>query len=162
MATIALVLFFVVLGLGVVLVAMKSGRRGPLLNSETRAGRRLVALLTVAVAALFGVGIPVAVGFLNGDQQSKDAPGGLELTADQKHGRELFGRACAQCHTLKGANAVGTVGPSLDALRPPEQLTLDAIEKGRARGQGQMPALLYEGEEARQVAAFVAAVAGRE
>jgi mono/diheme cytochrome c family protein len=162
MATLAFVLFFVVLGVGVVLAAMKSGRRGPLLDSESRAGRRLVVLLIVATTALFGVAIPVAVGFLNGDEQSKDAPGGVELTADQTKGRELFGRACAQCHTLKAANAVGTVGPSLDALRPPEQLTLDAIEKGRARGQGQMPALLYEGREARQVAQFVAAVAGRE
>lgn len=162
MATLVFVLFFVVVGLSVVLAAMKSGRRGPLLNSETRAGRRLVVLLTVAVAALFGVGIPVAVGFLNGDQQSKDAPAGVELTADQKKGRELFGNGCAQCHTLKASNAVQTVGPSLDALRPPKNLVLDAIEKGRARGQGQMPALLFEGREARQVADYVATVAGRE
>ena len=161
MATLALVLFFLVLGLGVVLAAMKSGRRGPLLSAESRTGRRLVALFTVAVAALFGVGIPVAIGFLNGDEQSKDAPGGVELTADQKKGRELFGQSCAQCHTLKASNAVATVGPSLDALRPQKELVLDAIAKGRARGQGQMPALLFEGREARQVADYVAAVAGR-
>ena len=162
MATLALVLFFIVVGLATVLAAMKAGRRGPLLDSETRTGRRLVALLTVATVALFGVGIPVAVGFLNGKEQSKDAPSGVELTADQKKGRELFGSGCAQCHTLKAANAIQTVGPSLDALRPPKNLVLDAIEKGRARGQGQMPALLFEGREARQVADFVAAVAGRE
>ena len=162
MATLALVLFFVVLGLGVVQAAMKSGRRGPLLDSESRTGRRLVTLLTIATAALFGVGIPVAVGFLNGGEQSKEAPAGVELNADQKKGREMFGRSCAQCHTLKAANAVATVGPSLDALRPPAKLVVDAIEKGRARGQGQMPALLFEGREARQVADFVAAVAGRE
>ena len=162
MATLAFVLFFIVLGLGVVLAAMKSGRRGPLLDSNSRTGRRLTILFTVAVAALFGVGIPVAVGFLNGDEQSRDAPSGVELNSDQKKGRELFGRSCAQCHTLKAANAVGTVGPSLDALRPPAKLVEDAIEKGRARGQGQMPALLFEGREARQVADFVATVAGRE
>jgi mono/diheme cytochrome c family protein len=161
MATLAFVLFFVVLGLGVVLAAMKSGRRGPLLNPDSRAGRRLTAAFVVAVAALFGVGIPVAVGFLNGDEQSRDAQAGVTLTETQKQGRELFGRACAQCHTLKASNSVGTVGPSLDALRPPKELTLDAIEKGRARGQGQMPALLYEGPEAEKVADFVAAVAGR-
>jgi mono/diheme cytochrome c family protein len=161
MATLALVLFFVVLGLGVVLAAMKSGRRGPLLSAESRTGRRLVVLLTVATAALFGVGIPLAVGFLNGDEQSKDGPSGVELTADQEQGREHFARSCAQCHTLKAANAVAPVGPSLDALRPPKEIVLDAIEKGRARGQGQMPALLVEGREARQVADFVAAVAGR-
>ena len=161
MATVAFVLFFIVLGLGTVLAAMKSGRRGPLLSPESRVGRRLVALLTVATAALFGVGIPVAVGFLNGGEQSKDAPSGVELNDDQKTGRDLFARNCAQCHTLKGANAVATVGPSLDALRPPKNLVIDAIEKGRARGQGQMPAELVEGREARQVADFVAAVAGR-
>ena len=162
MATLAFVLFFVVLGLGVVLAAMRSGRRGPLLDPESRVGRRLVAALVVATAALFGVGIPVAVGFLNGDEQSSEAQSGITLTEDQKKGRELFGRGCAQCHTLKGANAVATVGPSLDALRPPKNLVIDAIEKGRARGQGQMPALLYEGREARQVADFVAVVAGRD
>src|SRR4028119_1595103 len=40
MAPLALVLFFVVLGLGVVLAAMKSGRRGPLLDADQRTGRR--------------------------------------------------------------------------------------------------------------------------
>ena len=37
---------------------------------------------------------------------------------------------------------------------------LNAILEGRARGIGQMPALLYQGKEAQDVAAFVAAVAG--
>ena len=161
MAALALVLLFVVLGLGVFLAAMRSGSRRPLLDSESRAGRRLIVALIVATTALFGVGIPVAVGFLNGDEQSKEAQSGITLTEDQTRGRELFARSCGQCHTLKAANTVGTVGPSLDALRPPKELVLDAIEKGRARGQGQMPALLVEGREARQVADFVAAVAGR-
>ena len=116
---------------------------------------------TVAVAALFGVGIPVAVGFLNGKQQTKQAQAGIELTDAQKRGRLLFGRSCGQCHTLKSANSVATVGPSLDAMRPPEKLVYDAIIKGRARGNGNMPALLYEGREAREVADFVAATAGR-
>ena len=161
MATLAFVLFFIVLGLGVVLAAMRSGRRGPLVSSESRAGRRLVVLFTIATAALFGVGIPVAVGFLNGDEQAKSAQSGIELTADQKKGRILFGRSCGMCHTLRAANAVGTVGPSLDELRPKKPLVLDAIKKGRARGQGQMPSLLFEGREAEQVAAFVDRVAGR-
>jgi hypothetical protein len=37
---------------------------------------------------------------------------------------------------------------------------LNAIAKGRARCLGQMPALLYQGKEAEEVAEFVAAVAG--
>ena len=53
------------------------------------------------------------------------------------------------------------MGPNLDQLRPPKALILDAIQKGRARGQGQMPAGLVDGQDAQDVAAFVAAVAGR-
>lgn len=161
MATLAFVLLFVVLGLGTVLAAMKSGRRGPLLDADTRTGRRLVVAFVASVCALFGVAIPVAVGFLNGEEQTKQAQSGIELTDDQERGRQLFAQSCGQCHTLEAANTVATVGPSLDVLRPPENLVLDAIEKGRARGQGNMPALLFEGRQARQVANFVAATAGR-
>jgi mono/diheme cytochrome c family protein len=38
---------------------------------------------------------------------------------------------------------------------------LDAIKNGRARGVGQMPANLLSGEDAEDVADYVAAVAGR-
>ena len=38
---------------------------------------------------------------------------------------------------------------------------LDAIENGRARGNGQMAADLYTGEEAENVAAFVAKAVGQ-
>ena len=43
----------------------------------------------------------------------------------------------------------------------PARLVIDAIAKGRYRGQGQMPDKLFEGEDARAVAAYVAKVAGR-
>jgi mono/diheme cytochrome c family protein len=46
-------------------------------------------------------------------------------------------------------------------LHPPKGLILDAIAKGRARGQGQMPAGLVDGQDAQAVAAYVAAAAGR-
>ena len=38
---------------------------------------------------------------------------------------------------------------------------LDAIENGRSRGNGQMAADLYEGEEAEDVASFVAKAVGQ-
>jgi mono/diheme cytochrome c family protein len=56
---------------------------------------------------------------------------------------------------------VGKVGPNLDQLHPPQALVIDAIRKGRARGQGQMPANLVDGQDAQEVAAFVAKVGGR-
>jgi mono/diheme cytochrome c family protein len=38
---------------------------------------------------------------------------------------------------------------------------LDAIAKGRARGQGQMPSGLIQGQDAQNVAAYIAKVAGQ-
>jgi mono/diheme cytochrome c family protein len=84
-----------------------------------------------------------------------------ELTPAEEQGRELFGRRCANCHTLKAANAIAAVGPNLDALRPTRAIVLDAIENGRARGNGQMAADLYTGEDAQNVASFVAKAVGQ-
>src|SRR5206468_1588067 len=81
-----------------------------------------------------------------GDHKSKQAPGGVDLTAAQVNGRTLFAKNCATCHTLRAVNAVGKVGPNLDQLRPPKELILNAIETGRARGNGQMPADLVAGQ----------------
>ena len=61
-------------------------------------------------------------------------------------------------------------GPTGHLQRPPvclhralagrKALVLSAISEGRARGLGQMPAGLYQGKEAEEVADFVAKVAG--
>ena len=83
------------------------------------------------------------------------------LTAAEQHGRELFGRRCTQCHTLAASKSAAQVGPNLDTLRPPEELVLDAIKNGRSRGSGQMAAGLYQGEDAEDVAAYVAKAVGQ-
>ena len=90
----------------------------------------------------------------------QQAPGGVDLTAAEVKGRSVFALKCSTCHTLSASNAVGRVGPNLDNLRPPKGLVLDAIKNGRARGQGQMPAGLVDGEDAQNVAAYIAATAG--
>jgi mono/diheme cytochrome c family protein len=154
--------FFVVLGLGVVFTAMRGGPRNALKGPESsRASRKLTAVGVAVVVLVFGVGLPTLVLTDNNDDRSKKGNGGLELTAAQKHGRELFARNCSSCHTLGDANAVAQVGPDLDVLRPQAPLVVNAIEQGRARGQGQMPAQLLNGEDARNVASYVAKVAGR-
>lgn len=159
MATAAFIVLWVVLGLAIFVAAVRSGR-GPVFDPQKRGGRRAVWTLTALAVVVFGVGIPVAVGIAGADQAS-EGPSGLQLTAAEQEGRERFNEVCSQCHTLAAANAVGTVGPNLDVMRPPKELVLNAIEEGRARGQGQMPADLVQGEEAEHVAAFVAKTAGR-
>jgi len=151
--------FFIVLGLGVVLMAMRGGPRG--VRDTLEVGRRRplhVAEFAVAGAiALFGLAVPAIV--LLGDQASA-GPGGSKLSADNQEGRLLFAERCATCHTLKDAGAVGKVGPSMDVLQPPAALTLNAIKQGRA-GKGQMPAQLLEDDEAKKVARYLVDVAGR-
>jgi mono/diheme cytochrome c family protein len=159
-STAVLVLFFVAAGLSVVLIAMRAGRRGPFMDSEGKGGRRAVGWLTALSVVLFAIAIPLAVSIDDRDQSAQ--AGAVDLSGKEEEGREIFNEHCVQCHTLGASNSVQTVGPNLDVLRPPKELTLDAIEKGRARGQGQMPALLVTGQEADAVATYVAKVAGRD
>ncbi len=161
-ATVAFVLGFALIGLGVLLVAMRGGARGAreALHTQSARGRTVAAGIIAGIAVAFGVGIPAAVLAGNSDN-NQDGPGGVNLSSAQADGRKLFAANCSTCHTLRGANASGRVGPNLDTLRPPKALVLNAIEQGRARGQGQMPALLLTGNDARDVSEFVAAVAGR-
>jgi mono/diheme cytochrome c family protein len=161
-AAVIFVLAFLVLGLSVLVFAF-SGRGGARQRRArpSRAGRRFVAVMVTIVIIALGVAVPLAIGVVNGNDHAKNAPGGVDLSAAQTNGRAVFGKYCATCHTLKASNAVGKVGPNLDVLHPPKGLILDAIAKGRARGQGQMPAGLVDGQDAQDVAAYVAAVAGR-
>lgn len=160
MAALALVSFFVALGLGVVLVAMRGGPRG--VRDTLERGRRKPLhageFALAAAIALFGLIVPAIV--LSSDQAAA-GPAGSKLSADLQEGRALFIDRCANCHTLADAGAVGRVGPDLDVLAPTAGLTISAIKEGRARGQGQMPAQLYDGEDAKHVAEYIAEVAGR-
>jgi mono/diheme cytochrome c family protein len=163
------VLIWVLLGLGVFFVAMRGGPRGAResLHTEARAGQRLVTLGIVVLFA-FGLAVPAIVLAFNGEHKASVGSGGVHLNAQEQKGRELFSHTCAVCHTLAATKSVGRVGPNLDIrvgvdIAQPagrKALVLSAIKEGRARGLGQMPALLYQGKEAEEVADFVAAVAG--
>jgi mono/diheme cytochrome c family protein len=166
---IAIVLAWVLLGLGVFFVAVRGGPRGArqALHTESKVSQRSVTLAVVVLFA-FGLAVPAIVLAFNGDHKASVAAGGVHLNANQQEGRELFSHTCAVCHTLAATKSVGQIGPNLDirvgtdisTASGRKALVLNAIEEGRARGLGQMPALLYQGKEAEDVAEFVAAVAG--
>src|SRR3954451_10425668 len=156
--------FWIVAGLGIFFVAFRGGRRrapAGARGGDTRGSRRATVLTCAAIFVVFGIVLPGIVLAANGDNKSKQAPGGVDLSKAQVNGRHLFAKNCATCHTLHAVNAVGRVRPTLDELRPPKELVVNAVETGRARGNGQMPAELVTGQDAQDVAAFVAAVAGR-
>ena len=162
-AALVFVLVFIALGLSVVFIAFSGGPRGAgrSRRGPSRASRRVVVVAVAVVVVGLGVAVPLAVGLVNGDDHAKNAPGGVDLTASEASGRATFAKYCSTCHTMKASNAVGKVGPNLDVLHPPKGLILDAIKNGRARGQGQMPAGVVDGQDAQDVAAYVAAVAGQ-
>jgi mono/diheme cytochrome c family protein len=106
----------------------------------------------------------------------------LSSSPDLTRGKQLFvggdpskyphGMACGACHTLAAAGTTGTVGPNLDAAfayvhAKSSDSKLDA--SGIARlvleqiryGSNGMPANLVTGQDAQDVAAYVAqAVSG--
>jgi mono/diheme cytochrome c family protein len=163
MSTLIFVLVWVGLGLGLLLIAMSGGPSGAAqrMMSTSRVARR-VAIVTFSVLALvLGIFVPAAVIAAVLDQDDIPEANVTNLTAAEKEGRELFGLRCANCHTLKAANAIASIGPDLDQLRPNRALVLNAIENGRSAGNGQMAAGLYTGQDAEDVAAFVAKAVGQ-
>ena len=101
---------------------------------------------------------------------------------DTNNGQQLFSQSCAACHTMQAVGATGTIGPNLDnafaADRKDgypdssiENVVLDQIRLGsgpiatyttnkKFTPQTTMPANLFKGQDAIDVAAYVASVAG--
>ena len=163
MTTLIFVLVWVVLGLGLLFIAMSGGPSGAAgrLMSTSRVGRRVAIVLFALSLVLLGAVIPAAVVSAVSNRNDIPEANVSNLTEAEEHGRELFGLRCANCHTLAAANAIASVGPDLDQLRPNKALVLDAIENGRSRGNGQMAGGLYTGQDADDVASFVAKAVGQ-
>jgi mono/diheme cytochrome c family protein len=97
---------------------------------------------------------------------------GRVTSGDPAHGKELFlantaKGSCASCHTLADAKATGAVGPSLDDAFSSDkaqgfsQQTMADIVRGQiAYPEMPMPANIYRGQDARDVALYVAKCAG--
>jgi mono/diheme cytochrome c family protein len=164
---IAFTAFWVVVALVLFFLAMRRGehdpRHGhPTSESQGRGGRRAMYVCFAVFAIAFGVALPLALGFGNGDSEKAHVSDtSIRLTAQEVHGRALFGENCAICHTLAAARAAGPVGPNLDQLRPPASLVVSTVENGIQGPGGTMPGGLLTGDDAKDVAAFIAATAGR-
>jgi Cytochrome c len=164
--------FWVILGVGVFLIGTRTGRGAASRQEPGWRGRRALGVVLVLVFVGFGIVLPVVFELGNRNNASAQV-GGIQLTAAEKRGRELFGEHCGLCHTLAAANAVGKVGPNLDVIQPTEQLVLHTIANGCLQnppsgsqeaclGEGTMPADVLQGVDAADVAQFVAKVAGNE
>ena len=111
----------------------------------------LVAALVAGVAALTAAGC------------------GGEPPADTARGKELFTQKCGACHQLANANTKGVQGPNLDLAF--QQSVRDGLGRSTVAGVvrdqidlpegGQMPADLYKGDDANDVAEYVASAIGK-
>jgi cytochrome c5 len=168
------VLFWIILALGLLFVALRGAMGGARKPAETKArgGRRVINWAFLVVYVGFGVAIPLLILTGNHANASKRV-GQVKLNPAEAQGRELFGQHCGVCHTLAAANATGKVGPNLDQLQPPATLVYNTIINGCLQnpppgssqaclGYGTMPALVIQPQDAAKVAAFVAKVAGKE
>ena len=102
---------------------------------------------------------------------------------DTGNGQKLFTASCGSCHTLQAAGTTGTIGPNLDNAFAAsvaqgykqssiENLVLDQIRLGsgtvvtyttgkKFTPGTPMPANIVKGQDAIDVAAYVASVAGQ-
>ena len=126
--------------------------------------RSLRAATSVVLALVVAVGL-AACG---------DTVGYSEGNGDRIRGKELFVKGCGSCHTLADAGTTGTIGPNLDYAFV--QSRIDGLGESSilqvVRGQiaypvtdpstdaPGMPANIFEGKDAEDVATYVASVAG--
>jgi mono/diheme cytochrome c family protein len=95
--------------------------------------------------------------------------GKASTKGDQANGQKLFTSAgCAGCHVLAAAGSVGTTGPNLDYAfagsrqQGFKQSTIENVVLDQIReANPPMPKNLVKGQDAVDVAAYVAAVAGQ-
>ena len=161
MTWLAIVLPFVLLGIGVIFVAFSGGpskAREAYLTRGSGAFRVVVPLLYIVL----GIAVPAAV--LVAREENSGAVGQLraqKLSAKEDEGKQLFRDRCWSCHDLDAIGARGVTGPDLDELgEVTPQRIVGAIKNG-GTGQGRMPADLLQGEDAENVALYVSKVAGK-
>lgn len=152
---------FVVVGLLVMFVAFSGGPSAARKAYLTRGTRGFTISMLLLYLGL-GVAVPAAVIAARGE--ATGGTGALrmqEANTRTEEGKELFIQNCESCHTLEAVQAHGVTGPNLDELGGlTRERVLQAIRQG-GTGTGRMPPQLLSGDEAKAVAAYVTAVAGR-
>jgi mono/diheme cytochrome c family protein len=128
--------------------------------------RRRHLIAAVSAIALFGAGLAAGCGSEGTTSASPETVVGkvpqqstTTTTTPTSQGDATAGKAvfassgCGGCHTLKAANATGTVGPNLDEKKPPLPLIIDRVTNGKSP----MPAFgqTLSQKQIQDVAAFV-------
>ncbi len=103
-----------------------------------------------------------------------DTVGYTQPSGDKIRGKELFTKGCGSCHTLADAGTTGKIGPDLDYAFVQSRIdglgedTILQVVRAQiaypvttpSTGAPGMPANIFEGQDADDVATYVASVAG--
>ena len=161
MDVILILLPFVLVGIAVLFIAFSGGPGAAREAYLTRGGRGFRILIPLLYIGL-GIAVPAAI--IAGRGEAEGGSGSLEqasLTKREEEGKHLFKQTCASCHNLDAVGAHGVTGPDLDEIGTvSKDRVLGAIKRG-GTGQKRMPANLLEGQDAQDVATYVARVAGK-
>jgi len=119
-------------------------------------GHRLRRARRAAAALAIGAGLLIAAGC-----------GGSSETADVDNGKTQFANLCASCHTLAASGKPpSNIGPNLDdSFRASRQAGIDdsqfagVVRRWITEAQQPMPRDLVTGQDAADVAAYIAQVA---
>ncbi len=122
-------------------------------------GARLRHSGRAAVAIVLGAGV-LALAGCGGDDFS---------SADLDNGEQQFATLCAGCHTLEAAKTPPSdIGPNLDdsfrasrEVGMPDEQFAGVVQRWIQIAQKPMPRDLVTGDDARDVAAYIASVAGK-
>ena len=130
---------------------------------------------TFVIFGLLVIFLAVLIPWLAFRSDGDAARGAQEIPSGLKEGQDLFQTNCGNCHTLYAAGTDGNFAPDLDELLSPsgpaedeaaikgiEKRVLNAIENGvdSSTTAGRMPPGILSGEQAEEVAEFVATTAG--
>lgn len=119
------------------------------------------------IFAVFAAICVVAIPLLALSKEGSEDSGRVDVAAQDEESKALFAASCGPCHTLAAAGTDGVVGPNLDDTLAPTGngsyegsygRVLSAIQCGLG---GRMPAGILSGENAKEIAGFVAAYAGQ-
>ncbi len=161
MEVLAIVLPFLLIGIGVIFVAFSGG---PSAAREAYLTRGSTAF-RIAVPVIYVVGGLLVPALILANRGA--AAGGTDVlaseqpTKEEEEGKTLFAERCASCHNLDAANARGVQGPDLDEVgKMSKKRVLTAIRIG-GTGEKQMPSGIYTGQDADAVAVYVTKVAGK-
>ncbi|MDQ3647439.1 MAG: cytochrome c [Actinomycetota bacterium] len=161
MEVLAIVLPFVLLGVGVLFVAF-SGGPSKAREAYLTHGNQVFRLAVPVVYVIGGLLVPALILVNRGAAAGgTDTLAGKSLSMDEAEGKSLFSERCGSCHDLDATNSRGVTGPDLDKVgKLTPKRVLAAIELG-GTGEKRMPAGIFKGKDAEHVAHYVSKVAGK-